>query len=342
MSDLLLKPGLLPKPDRLLKSDLLLKPDLSLEPNILLKVSGVSVSIPTEQGAVHAVDDAEFSIKKKEVFSLIGESGSGKSILGQAIMRLLPPNAIFSGKVELGGTEISALSEKEMQKVRGKIVASIAQNPYLAMNPGLRVGFQVAEPMQTHLGMRKEEAKARTCRALKYFAILPAEVREREYPFQYSGGMLQRAMVAMGTAAEPELIIADEPTKGVDVLKKRNIAAIFQKVASEGCAFLLITHDVGFAKAMADRIAVNYCGQILEIAEKKTFFKEPLHPYSKALLDAVPERGMHPIPGPSPSMIQVPEGCRFHPRCPYKKDRCLQNPPVVELGERCVRCWMYA
>lgn len=310
--------------------------------DVLLKVSDVSVTIPTEQGMVHAVDDATFSINKHEVFSLIGESGSGKSILGQAIMRLLPPNAMFSGKVELEGMEISALSEKEMQNVRGKIVSSIAQNPYLAMNPGIRVGTQVAEPMQAHLGMSKENAKSRTCQALKYFDIIPPEVREREYPFQYSGGMLQRAMVAMGTAANPELIIADEPTKGVDVLKKRNIAAIFQKVASDGCAFLLITHDVGFARAMSDRIAVNYCGQIIEIAEKEPFFKEPLHPYSQALLDAVPERGMHPIPGPSPSMIEVPEGCRFHPRCPHKADSCLKNPPVVEINGRCVRCWMYA
>jgi len=310
--------------------------------DVLLKVSGVSVSIPTGQGAVHAVDDASFSIDKHEVFSLIGESGSGKSILGQAIMRLLPSNAVFSGKVELGGMEISALPEKEMQKVRGKKVAAIAQNPYLAMNPGIRVGTQVAEPMRAHLGLSKEDAKTRTCRALRYFDIIPPEVREREYPFQYSGGMLQRAMVAMGTAADPELIIADEPTKGVDVLKRRNIAAIFQKVASEGCAFLLITHDVGFARVMSDRIAVNYCGQIVEIAGKEEFFKEPLHPYSKALLDAVPERGMHPIPGSSPSMIELPEGCRFHPRCPYKTDRCLTNPPVVDMGKRCVRCWIYA
>lgn len=311
-------------------------------PDLLLKVSGVSVAIPTVQGAVHAVDDATFSINKHEIFSLIGESGSGKSILGQAIMRLLPPNAVFSGKVELDGTEISSLSEKEMQKVRGKIVASIAQNPYLAMNPGMRVGTQIAEPMRAHLGMSNEDAKARTFRALKYFDIIPPEVRGREYPFQYSGGMLQRAMVAMGTAADPELIIADEPTKGIDVLKKRNIAAIFQKVASDGCAFLLITHDVGFARAMSDRIAVNYCGQIIEIAGKDAFFKDPLHPYSKALLDAVPERGMHPIPGSSPSMIEVPEGCRFHPRCPHKTDRCLKNPPVVEIDGRCVRCWLYA
>ncbi|MDI9395122.1 MAG: ABC transporter ATP-binding protein [Euryarchaeota archaeon] len=310
--------------------------------DVLLKVSGVSVSIPTGQGTVRAVDDAAFSIKKHEVFSLIGESGSGKSILGQAIIKLLPPNAVFSGKVELDGREISALSEKEMQKIRGKTVASIAQNPYLAMNPGLRVGTQVAEPMRAHLGLGKEDAKDRTRGALKYFDILPPEVREREYPFQYSGGMLQRAMVAMGTAADPELIIADEPTKGVDVLKRRNIAAIFQKVASEGCAFLLITHDVGFARAMSDRIAVNYCGQILEIAGKDEFFKEPLHPYSKALLDAVPERGMHPIPGSSPSMIDVPEGCRFHPRCPHKTKSCLSDPPVVEIDGRYVRCWLYA
>ncbi|MDD4455689.1 MAG: ABC transporter ATP-binding protein [Candidatus Methanomethylophilaceae archaeon] len=309
----------------------------------ILKVTDVCVHLATENGSVRAVDNASFSIGEHETFALIGESGSGKSILGLAVMRLLPDNAVFSGDISLAGTSLTVLSEKEMQKIRGKTIGSIFQNPYLSMNPGIRVGDQIAEPMWTHLEMTKEAAREKAVSLLERFSIVPGKTRGREYPFQYSGGMLQRAMVAMGTAANPQLIIADEPTKGVDSLKKQEIAETFRRVAAEGCAFLLITHDIDFAKAMANRIAVNYCGEILEIAPTEMFFEEPLHPYSAALLDSLPERGMHPIPGPSPSMIEVPDGCRFHPRCSFADNRCrTEKPPMTETNGRSVRCWKYA
>lgn len=311
----------------------------------LLRVENVTVHLPARGGGiVHAVDDASFSIRDREMFAMIGESGSGKSILGSAVMRLLPPNAEFSGKILLGETDVLHASETEMQHIRGKTVASIAQSPYLAMNPGLRVGFQIEEPMRQHLSLTKELSAMKARSILKYFDIIPEEKRAREYPHQYSGGMLQRALVAMGTAADPRLIIADEPTTGVDVIQKRNIVTLFLRAAEKGCAFFVITHDIEFARAIADRIAVNYCGQILETAETKEFFKSPKHPYTQALLGALPENGLHPIPGQSPSMIHVPDGCRFHPRCPHVCERCqTEQPPVVETGDGTfVRCWLYA
>lgn len=311
--------------------------------NGILKVTDVCVHLATENGMVRAVDNASFSIGEHETFALIGESGSGKSVLGLAVLRLLPENAVFSGDISLAGTSLTDLSEKEMQKVRGKTIGSIFQNPYLSMNPGIRVGNQIAEPMWTHLSMTKAAARDKAVSLLERFSIVPGKTRAREYPFQYSGGMLQRTMVAMGTAANPQLIIADEPTKGVDSLKKQEIAETFRRVTAGGCAFLLITHDIDFAKALANRIAVNYCGEIVEIAQTDIFFREPLHPYSLALLDSLPERGMHPITGPSPSMIEVPAGCRFHPRCPFADNRCrADNPPMTEMNGRSVRCWKYA
>lgn len=312
----------------------------------LLEIDDLSVFIRTHRGPVRAVENTSFNIRRNETFALIGESGSGKSILGLAVMRLLSPAAEISGDIRLNGVSLMDLSDTEMQGIRGKTVASISQNPYLSMNPVMTVGDQIAEPMRLHLGMNRGEAMRKTRSALKFFAITPPEVRAREYPYQYSGGMLQRAMVAMGTAAEPELIIADEPTKGVDVIKKRNIAATFRKVTADGCSFLMITHDIDFARAMSTRVGVNYCGQVLEIAPTGDFFADPLHPYSKALLRSLPENGMVPIPGNPPSMIDVPEGCRFSPRCPFATERCRTPPPFVSVGPaspgREVRCWLYA
>ncbi len=203
----------------------------------ILKVTDVCVHLATENGSVRAVDNASFSIEEHETFALIGESGSGKSILGLAVMRLLPDNAVFSGDISLAEISLTDLSEKEMQKIRGKTIWSIFQNPYLSMNPGIRVGDQIAEPMWTHLEMTKETAREKAVSLLERFSIMPGKTRAREYPFQYSGGMLQRAMVAMGTAANPQLIIADEPTKGVDSLKKQEIAETFRRVTAGDVPF---------------------------------------------------------------------------------------------------------
>jgi len=314
---------------------------MTSEDNTLLEIEDVSVSLPTPHGSVKAVDKTSFQIQKNETFVLIGESGSGKSILGLAIMRLLPKSAEFSGKIKLCGKNLVTLSEKEMRKIRGKTIASIAQNPYLSMNPSLHVGAQIAEPMRIHLRLPKIAAKEKVHSLLNYFDIKPANIRAKEHPYRYSGGMLQRAMIAMGVAANPELIIADEPTKGIDVIKKQNIASLFHKISEDGCSFLIITHDIGFAQEMADRIAVNYCGQIIEIAEKNEFFNKPLHPYSEALVNSLPENGFEPIQGQSPSMIDYPKGCRFHPRCKYADDKCRTNPPMAETNNRFVRCWLY-
>ncbi|HJJ41774.1 MAG TPA: ABC transporter ATP-binding protein [Methanocorpusculum sp.] len=310
----------------------------------LLRIEDLTVHLTTKDGFVHAVDSASFSIKEREIFAMIGESGSGKSILGSAVLRLLPDNAVCSGKIILNGMDIMSASKSDMQKIRGKTIASIAQSPYLAMNPSLHVGRQIEEPMIEHLSITKQMAKLKTRSILKYFDIIPEEKRAKEYPHQFSGGMLQRSLVAMGTAAEPKLIIADEPTTGVDVIQKRNIAELFSKVRDDGCAFFLITHDVNFARAIADYVAVNYCGQILEISEKEEFFKEPLHPYSKALINSMPENVMKPIPGNTPSMINPPFGCRFYSRCPYAEERCRDSVPELYDCENgsVSRCFIYA
>jgi len=234
------------------------------------------------------------------------------------------------------------LPEEELRKIRGKEIALIPQNPATSLNPVLKVGIQIAEPMEIHLGIDRKTAMQRVVNLLNYFDINPAEKRINEYPHQYSGGMKQRALVAMGTSTKPKLIIADEPTKGVDVTKKLRVVELFRRTKeSNKLSLLIITHDLPFAEKLADRIAVMYCGQIVETCDAKTFFEEPLHPYSKALLDSLPSRGLKPIKGYSPSMVNPPKGCRFHPRCEYATSKCLEEPPPIANGNG-VRCWLYA
>lgn len=307
----------------------------------ILQINNLSVHFLLEDEIVRAVDGASLSIRKNETFALIGESGSGKSVLGLAVLRLLPRNVHLEGEIIFNRANLLDLPEKKMRKIRGKQIAWIPQNPATAMNPSLRVGDQIAEPMQLHFGLKKSAALKKVNSLLEYFDIKPAEVRSKEYPYQYSGGMLQRALVAMGTSTNPELIIADEPTKGVDAIKKQSIANIFEKIKEEGKSTLLITHDLAFARKVADRIAVNYCGQILEICDARQFFDSPLHPYSKALLNSLPSRGLKPIGGVSPSMIKPPKGCRFHPRCEHVTEQCLTEPPVKDEKGNIVRCWLY-
>lgn len=307
----------------------------------ILTLSSLTVHLPTPYGDVHAVDSTSLSIHDHETVAVIGESGSGKSLLGQAITGFLPETAKVSGKVLLSGTDLLTVSSKEMQKIRGKTIASVSQSPYLALNPVMKVGRQIEEPMVQHLGLTKKAAQLKAQSLLRFFDIIPEEKRVHEYPSQFSGGMLQRVLIAMGMAAEPQILIADEPTKGIDVMKKRNVASLFRKVTGEGCALFLITHDIGLAKVLADRVAVNYCGKIIEIAETNDFFQNPMHPYSQALLNAMPENGMHPIPGPSPSMINVPMGCRYHPRCPYATDKCRETMNLRNKDGHLVRCLRY-
>jgi len=308
----------------------------------LLKVDNLQVHFVLDDTKVRAVDGVDFEVRKGETFVLIGESGSGKSVLGMAILRLLPSNVEVKGRVLFDGTDLTGLPECEMRKVRGREIAWIPQNPATYLNPVLKVGFQIAEPMMVHLGINKEDALHRAIDLLKFFAIDPAEKKANEYPHQYSGGMKQRALVAMGTSTTPKLIIADEPTKGLDISRKTHVLELFKRIKKEReLTQMVITHDLPFARVLADRIAIMYCGKLIEINEAEGFFEEPLHPYSKALLNSLPLNGMKPIRGNPPSMINPPEGCRFHPRCEYASDRCLKEPPLFEYDGNAVRCWQY-
>jgi peptide/nickel transport system ATP-binding protein len=310
---------------------------------VLLSIDGLRIHFILDGVKVRAVDGVSLEVNESETLALIGESGSGKSILGISILRLLPPNTEIKGKILFNGLNLLDLPEDEIRKIRGRDIAWVPQNPATSLNPVLKVGIQIAEPMETHLGMDRKTALQRVINLLRFFDISPAEKRVNEYPHQYSGGMRQRALVAMGTSTRPKLIIADEPTKGVDVSKKVRVVEVFKKIRAENdkLSQFIITHDLPFARILADRMAVMYCGQIVEICKTDKFFNEPLHSYSKALLDSLPSRGLKPIKGHSPSMVHPPEGCRFHPRCEYAFGRCLNEPPLIKLNGNAVRCWLY-
>ncbi len=310
----------------------------------LLVIEDLHVHFLLNSGRVRAVDGVNLSVKKGETLCLIGESGSGKSVLGLSMLRLLPSNVYINGRIIFDGKNLLELGEEEIRKIRGKKIAWVPQNPATSLNPVLKVGFQVAEPMILHLGLDKTRAWSKVVKLLDFFGIRPAEKRASEYPHQFSGGMRQRVLVAMGTSTNPELIIADEPTKGIDASKKVQVVRLFRRIREEreDVSLLLITHDLPLARVLADRIAVMYCGHVVEVSEAKTFFEEPLHPYSKALLDSLPSRGLKPIKGFSPSMVNPPEGCRFRDRCDFCSSRCEELPPFFDAGQSTVRCWMYA
>ncbi len=302
----------------------------------MLEVGDLRVYFKTDFGVVRAVDGVSFEVRKGERFTLIGESGSGKSVLAQAILRLLPKNAKINGKIIFGGRDLLKLSEDEIRRIRGRRIAWIPQSQS-SLNPLLNVGFQCAEPLLEHLRMDKNSAFAKVLKIFDFLGI--GRNRAKDYPHQFSGGMRQRVLVAMGISTNPKLIIADEPTKGLDASKREQIVELFRKIGYK--TMLIITHDLRFAEKIADRIAVMYCGKIMEISPVEEFFNEPLHPYSKGLLDSLPSRGLKPIRGFQPSMMNPPSGCRFRERCEFASERCRREPPLFNLNGRSVRCWLY-
>ncbi|ENN96362.1 peptide ABC transporter ATPase [Methanocaldococcus villosus KIN24-T80] len=307
----------------------------------MLDIRNLSVEFKLGKKSVKAVNNVSLKINENETVCLIGESGSGKSVLGLSILKLLPENVKISGEVYYKNKNLLSLPEKELKNIRGKIIAWIPQTSS-ALNPVITVGEQIAEPLIYHLKLDKKRAWRRVIDLLNFFSIIPAEKRAKQYPHQYSGGMKQRALVAMGISAEPEFIIADEPTKGLDIVKKFNVIEAFKKIKKKKLSQLIITHDLHLAEVIGDKISVMYCGQVLEVCNKNRFFNEPLHPYSKALLEALPDRGLKPIRGFPPSMVNPPSGCKFHPRCDYCLDICKRKePPFFKVEDSLVRCWRY-
>jgi peptide/nickel transport system ATP-binding protein len=310
----------------------------------LLSIQNLKVHFHTEDGAVRAVNDVALDIEEGKTLGLIGESGCGKTVLGLAILRLLSENTKVEGKILYRGNDLLKLNEDEMRKIRGKEIAMIFQNPLTSLNPVLTIGTQLSEPFELHQSIKKKAAISKVIEMLKLVRIPSPSERINEYPHEFSGGMRQRAMIAMGLSCKPSLIIADEPTRGLDVTIQAQVVGLIKELTTNSnTSMLLITHDLGVAAELCDNIAVMYPGEIVEHADIKEFFKNPKHPYAQGFLGSLPSRGLNPMNGMSPSLINLPEGCKFHPRCPLAMEICRnKRPQMTEIGKNhFVRCFLY-
>ena len=314
----------------------------------LLDVRELRVSYATLRGRVEVLDGVSFEVGASEILGVVGESGSGKSVTALSVLRLLgEQGSIDDGRIRLAGRDLTALTDQEMLGVRGRDVSMIFQEPMTSLNPVYTVGFQVAEVLVEHLGLRTREAMARAAELLASVGIPAADRRVSSYPHQLSGGMRQRVMIAMALACRPRLLIADEPTTALDVTIQAQILDLMRELRTQlGTAVLIITHDMGVIADLADRVVVMYAGQIVEEACVGALFDAPLHPYTRLLLRSIPlasvKQALLPvIDGATPTPTAYPPGCRFHPRCPFAVERCSRDSPPLEApgdGRR-VRCW---
>jgi peptide/nickel transport system ATP-binding protein len=308
----------------------------------LLEVRNLRVSFRTEDGIVRAVDGISFTLDPGEVLGIVGESGSGKSVSMMSVMRLIiDPNAVFEGEVIYKGRDIMKLGADEMRGVRGAEIAMIFQDPMTSLNPVYRVGWQIAEQIQAHENVSKSAANARAVELLQAVGIPNPKTRVNDYPHQFSGGMRQRVMIAMALSCNPDLLIADEPTTALDVTIQAQILELIQKLKDDfGSAVIMITHDMGVVAEVADRVCVMYAGRVVEQGTKQDLFYDPQHPYTWGLLGSIarldrpkPKR-LTAIPGLPPSLINLPKGCAFGPRCPQRFERCGEVPELRDrLGD---------
>jgi peptide/nickel transport system ATP-binding protein len=318
--------------------------------DVLLEIENLTVGFDGETGRREILRDVSFTLLAGEILGIVGESGSGKSVTALAIMRLLgAQGAITHGAIRLAGSgDLARLSPDEMRAVRGRRIGMIFQEPMSSLNPLMSVGRQVGEVLEAHLGMDRRTARAEVIALLARVGIPNPELRIDEYPHAMSGGMRQRVMIAMAMALKPSLLMADEPTTALDVTIQAQILALMKQLRQEhGTAILLITHDMGVIARMADRVAVMYAGEVVEVGVLRDIFASPAHPYTRLLLAAMPtvsrrSARLPVIPGLMPSPGAMPQGCRFHPRCPDAHAPCRERvPPVVALGEgRMARCWL--
>jgi oligopeptide/dipeptide ABC transporter ATP-binding protein len=312
----------------------------------LLSIEDLTLHFRTSRGIVRAVDQVNFELGFNEAVVVLGESGCGKSSLAKAILRLLPKNtAAYSGKVTLNGTDIMRFNEEEFRKnVRWHMMSMVPQAAMNALNPVLKIGEQVAEPVLVHSGLTKQEGLMKAKKMFEHVGV-PEEFLQR-YAFELSGGMRQRAAIAMALVTSPDLIILDEPTSALDVLTQANIFNVLKALKRDlEMSYILITHDIATSSELADKVAVMYAGQIVEVSDATRFFTKALHPYSRKLMDSVPRlRGdKEPdfITGQPPSLLDPPTGCRFKERCPVRMSVCDQEPPVFREDGRLVKCWLY-
>jgi len=312
----------------------------------LLEIENLSVEFPSRSSVLHAVEGVSLSLDAGDVLGIVGESGSGKSVTMMALMGLVPyPGRVTASKMRFDGHDLLGLSTKERSRLTGKDVAMIFQEPTTSLNPCFSVGFQLAETLRVHLGMDSKAAKRRSIELLEQVGMSDPETRLKAYPHQLSGGMNQRVMIAMAIACNPKLLIADEPTTALDVTIQAQILDLLRSLQRErGMALVLITHNMGVVSDMAQRVAVMYAGQIMEQQPAQALFQRPRHPYTEALMAALPERSdgsarLSTIPGMVPGLYDRPTGCLFAPRCGYADDDCRsQRPGLVNGLQAAVRC----
>jgi oligopeptide/dipeptide ABC transporter ATP-binding protein len=316
----------------------------------ILQVEDLKTWFFTSAGTVKAVDGVSFEINRGETLGIVGESGSGKSVTALSLLKLVPePGRIVGGKVLIDGQDVVPMDEAEVRELRGNQVAMIFQDPMTSLNPVLRVGFQVEEAMDSHSQFNKREARQRIVPLLRQVRIPAAERRAQDYPHQFSGGMRQRAMIAMGVSNKPSLLVADEPTTALDVTVQAQVIALLRQLNREqGTAIILITHNMAVVASLCKRVIVMYAGRVVEAGETRQIFKNPQHPYTWSLLRSIPridanrKNRLVTIPGNPPDLGNPPPGCKFHPRCRFRVGRCsTEEPPLgeVDAGQQ-ARCWV--
>lgn len=318
----------------------------------LIEVKNLITSFMTERGKVTAVDGVSFHVKKGETLAIVGESGCGKSVTAQSIMRLLEEKGTtsYEGAIQFNGENLLNLSINEMRHIRGNKISMIFQDPLSSLNPVYTIGNQIMEPLMLHQNLKRKSAYKKAIEMLKLIGIPAPEKRIDEYPHELSGGMQQRIMIAIALSCQPQLLIADEPTTALDVTIQMQILDLIEKLKEEfNMGIIFITHDLGVVAQYADRVAVMYLGEIVEEGSVKEIFNQPIHPYTKGLIESIPRltgtRGkrLHTIRGMVPSLYNIPEGCRFAPRCEFADENCMKiSPKMYELGDgHNVKCYKY-
>lgn len=315
----------------------------------LLQVQNLVVEFPTRRGKLRALDDISFDIAPGEILGVVGESGAGKSLTGAAIIGLLePPGRIASGQIVLEGQRIDQLPYEQMRHIRGRKIGAIFQDPLTSLNPLYTIGRQLTETIQAHLPVTDAEAKRRAISLLEDTGIPAAAERIEHYPHQFSGGMRQRVVIALALAAEPKLIVADEPTTALDVSIQAQIIQLLKRICKDrGAAVMLITHDMGVIAETCDRVAVMYAGRIAEIGPVHEVINTPAHPYTLGLMAAIPDitvdrERLNQIDGAMPRLNAIPTGCAYNPRCPRVFDRCTRDrPDLLHAGATRAACWLH-
>jgi oligopeptide/dipeptide ABC transporter ATP-binding protein len=308
--------------------------------NSLLEVQGLKTYFFTEAGVVKAVDDATFDVRSKETIGLVGESGSGKTVTALSALRIIPrPGRIVAGSIKFEGTDVLAKSEDEMRQLRGPKMAMVFQDPSSSLNPVYTVERQLSDILMLHRKLTKKEASQRAEYLLELVGIQDPKSRLKAYPHELSGGMKQRIAIARALSCEPTLLFADEPTTNLDVTVQAQVLELMKKLQRDlGMSMVMITHDMGIIADMTERVTIMYAGRVMEATETKTIFHEPRHPYTEALLAAVPRvdqrRILEVIPGNIPNLIEPPSGCVFHPRCKYARRICMDSVPALEETSR--------